>query len=259
MEPRPIRPSRLRLLACSLLVLSGPLAHAVTADELAAKNIEAHGGLDKIHAIQTLRFSGKLLVNRGAIELGYVEIIKRPQSIRYEAQLQGLTQVQAFDGSQAWQINPFQGRKDPEKLSADDAKGLGEDVADVLGPFVDYKERGNKLDYLGTEDVDGTAAHKLRVTRPNGDILFVYLDPDHYLEVRTLSRRIEHGVPNETVTDYGDYEKFNGVYLALAQESGPKGSTDRQKVLFDTVEVNAAIDDALFHFPAAPAGSTSSK
>ncbi|HEV7610582.1 MAG TPA: hypothetical protein VGO37_01755 [Steroidobacteraceae bacterium] len=233
-----------------LLVLVAPVALGYTAEELVAKNIEAKGGIEKLHAIESLRLAGRLTVNGGMLQLDYVTLIKRPRSVRYEAKLQGLTQVQAFDGSQAWQINPFLGRKDPEKLSADDAKGMGEDAADVVGTLVDYREKGYRLDSLGTEDVDGTEAYKLRVTRPNGDLIYVYLDPDYFLEIRTLSRRVEHGVPNETITDYGDYEKVNGVYVPLSQESGPKNSSDRQKVQFDTAEVNVAVDDAAFHFPA---------
>jgi hypothetical protein len=124
---------------------------------------------------------------------------------------------------------------------------------------VDYKAKGYTLDYLGTEDVDGTEAHKLRVTRPNGDVTYVYLDPDYFLEVRAVNRRIEHGVPNETVIDYGDYEKVNGVYFPFARESGPKGSTERRKVQFDKAEANVAADDALFHFPAAPASAASAR
>jgi hypothetical protein len=233
-----------------LMLLAAPVALGYTADELVAKNIDAKGGIEKLRAIESVRFSGKLVVNGGLLQLDYVALIKRPQFVRYEANLQGLTQVQAFDGAQAWQINPFLGRKDPEKLSADDAKGMGEDAADVIGALVDYKEKGHRLDYLGTEDVDGTEAHKLRVTRANGDVIYVYLDPDYFLEIRTLSRRIEHGVPNETITDYGDYEKVNGVYLPLSQETGPKGSSDRQKVQFETAEINVVKDDTVFHFPA---------
>lgn len=239
------------LSAPALTVLAVPAALGYTAEELAAKNVEAKGGSDKLHAIRSLRLSGKLLVNGGTLQLDYVTLIKAPRSVRYEAALQGMTQVQAFDGSQAWQINPFQGRKDPEKLSADDAKGMGEDAADFAGPLVDYQQKHYALDYLGTEDVDGTEAYKLRVTRPNGDLTYVYLDPDYFLEIRTSNRRIEHGVPNETVTDYGDYEKVDGVYLSFAQESGPKGSTDRQMLRFDKGEANVATDDALFQFPAA--------
>jgi hypothetical protein len=231
-------------------------AFAVTADELATKNVEAKGGIDKLHAIQALRLSGRMRVQSDTIELRFVTLVKQPGSIRYEASLQGLTQVQAYDGTQAWQINPFQGRKDPEKLSADDAKGLGEDAADFTGVLVDYKAKGYKLDLLGTEDIDGTDAFKLRVTRPNGDITVVYLDPDQFLEIRLVNRRIEHGVPVETVTDFGDYEKVEGVYLPFVQESGPKGSNERQKVQFEKAEANPSAPGNVFQFPAAHPGAT---
>jgi hypothetical protein len=225
------------------------MASGYTAEELATKNIAAKGGIDNIHAIKSLRLSGHMRVQQDTLELGFVTLVKQPGAVRYEATLQGLTQVQAFDGSQAWQINPFQGRKDPERLSADDAKGLGEDAADFAGPLVDYQAKGYKLDYLGREDIDGTDAYKLRVTRTNGDVTTVYLDPDYFLEIRTVNRRIEHGVPIETVVDYGDYEKVAGVFLPFSQESAIKGSNDRQKVQFDQGEANAAATDALFQFP----------
>src|SRR5260370_1406327 len=165
--------NQMHAVAAILMVLAAPVALGHTAEELAAKNVEARGGIDKLHAIESLRFSGKILVNGGTIELGYLALLKLPKSVRYEAALQGLTQVQAYDGTQARQINPFFGRKDPEKLSADDAKGMGEDAADFAGTLVDYKAKGYTLDYLGTEDVDGTQAHKLRVTRPNGDVTYL--------------------------------------------------------------------------------------
>jgi hypothetical protein len=239
----------MKRLAALLALIAAPAALAYNADELVAKNIEAKGGLDKLHALKTLRLSGRMRVQSDTLELGFVALIKQPGSVRYEASLQGLTQVQAYDGSQAWQINPFQGRKDPEKLSADDAKGLGEDAADFAGPLVDYKAKGYELAYIGREDIDGTDAYKLRIRRTNGDLTTVYLDPDYFLEIRTVNRRIEHGVPIETVIDYGDYEQVAGVYLPFSQESGLKGSGERQKVQFDTAEANIAADDGQFQFP----------
>lgn len=241
-----------RLTALALCLVAHA-AFAVTADELANKNIEAKGGAEKLHALHSVRLSGKMRIQNDTLELGVVTLVRSPDSVRYEATLQGLTEVQSFDGRQAWQINPFQGRKDPEKLSADDAKGLAEDAADFKGPLVDYSSKGYKLDYLGTEDIDGTEAHKLRVTRPNGDITTVYLDPDHFLEIRIINRRIEHGVPNETVTDLGDYEQVQGVYLPFAQESGRSGSTERQKVQYDTADANPDIPEDAFRLPAAAA------
>lgn len=241
----------MRRMSVLLLLAAAPAAFAYTAAELADKNVEARGGLERLGAIQSLRLEGTLRVQGDTVALGFVTLFKRPHFIRADATLQALTQVQAYDGTQAWQINPFQGRKDPERLSADDAKGLGEDAADFNGVLVNYQGKGYTLDYLGTEDVDGTEAHKLRVTRPNGDIAYVYLDPDAFLEIRTVNRRIEHGVPNETITDYADYEKVAGIYMPLALEFWTKGSSDHQKIQYDKAEANVATDDATFHFPAA--------
>ena len=222
-----------------------------TVDELVSKNIEAKGGADALHALQSLRLSGKLLVNEGQIELAYLQTKERPGELRTEATLQGMTQVEAYDGKEGWKISPFQGRKDPEKMSADDLKPLMED-AEVDGPLVDWKAKGSTVDYLGTEEVDGTLAHKLKVVRKNGDVSFVYLDPDRFLEIRILTGRVKHGAYEEVETDLGDYEKTAGVFVPTSIESGRKGDPDKQKILIDKVEANVPVDEATFHFPPAP-------
>jgi len=220
-----------------------------TADELVTKNIEAKGGADALRAIQSVRFTGKLLITQIQLELGFVQTKKRPGEVRNEASLQGMTQVQASDGKEGWQISPFRGRRDPEKISADDLKSLSED-AEIGGPLVDWKAKGSKVEYLGTEDVDGTGAHKLKVTRKNGDVSFVYLDPDAFLEIRVLTQRIEHGAQIEEEKDLGDYEKVNGVYFPFSIETGAKGDEEKAKITFDKAEANVALDDAVFRFPA---------
>src|SRR5438876_1351790 len=220
-----------------------------TIDELVSKNIEAKGGADALRALQSLRLSGKLLVNEGQIELAYLQTKERPGELRTEATLQGMTQVEAYDGKEGWKISPFQGRKDPEKMSADDLKPLMED-AEIDGPLVDWKAKGSTVDYLGTEEVDGTLAHKLKVVRKNGDLSFVYLDPDHFLEIRILTQRMRHGAYEEVETDLGDYEKTAGVFVPTSIDSGRKGAPDKQRIIIDKVEANVPVDDAKFHFPA---------
>ena len=223
----------------------------MTVDQLVAKNIEAKGGAEALHALQAVKLTGKSLVNQGQLELGYSETKKRPGAVRIEYSVQGMTAVQAYDGQDGWRISPFQGRKDPEKMSADDTKSLIEE-AEVDGPLVDWKEKGSKVEYLGTEDVDGTQAHKLKVSLKNGDTQYVFLDPDHFLEIRIVSQRTEHGSQVETETDLSDYEKVNGVYVPFSVESGPKGASDKQKTIVEKADGNVPVDDALFHFPTAP-------
>jgi hypothetical protein len=221
----------------------------LTVDELVAKNIEAKGGAAALHDLQTLRLSGKMLVQDGQIQYTYVQINKRLDEVRTEVSLQGMTQIEAYDGKEGWKVSPFFGRKDPERMSADDVKALIED-SEIDGALVDWQTKGSSVEYLGTEDVDGTPAHKLKVVRKNGDVSFVYLDPDHFLEIRILTERTRHGAQEEEETDLGDYEKAGGVFVPTSIESGRKGAPDKQRIIIDKVEANVPVDDAVFHFPA---------
>jgi len=241
-------PTKIALLA--VLLGLAARAGAFTADELAAKNIEARGGSTALAAVKSVRRSGQLLVNGGRFTLGMVETRQRPESIRDELTLQGLTQVESFDGKEGWKIDPFQGRKDPERTSPDDLKGLIED-AQIGGPLEDYKARGATLEYSGTEDIDGTAAHKLKLTQKNGDVQYVYLDPDYFLEIRIESQRSVRGVRQTTITELGEYEKVADVFWATAITSGRKGDSSPAKIIYDKVEVNIPLDAGYFSFPAA--------
>ena len=219
-----------------------------TVDELVAKNLEAKGGAAALEAIKTVRFEGRLLANQGQLELKFSETKERPGKVRTDAILQGMTLVNAYNGASGWKIFPIYGRKDPEKMSADESKSLVEE-AEIGGPLENWKAQGKTITYLGTEDVEGTPAHKLQVLRKNGDVSYVYLDPDHFLEIRVISRRLEQGAQVEIETDLGDYEKVNGVYFPFSQESGSKGSTDKQKTIIEKGEANVPVDDSIFEFP----------
>src|SRR5213083_398342 len=246
---------------CAALVVSEGFAQdksQPTVDELVAKNIEAKGGASAVHDLQTLRLTGKLLVQEGQIELAYLQIKKRPDEVRDEASLQGMTQIEAYDGKEGWRVSPFFGRKDPERMSADDVKALIED-SEIDGPLVDWQKKGSTVEYLGTEDVDGTPAHKLKVVRKNGDVSFVYLDPDHFLEIRIVTQRVRHGAHEEVETNLGDYEKAGGVFIPTSIEFGRKGAPDKQRIIIDKVEANVPVDDAVFHFPASKSFSVATR
>lgn len=245
-----LRPFAIALVSVSLIAspLGAQELKPITVDALVAKNIEAKGGADALRAVQSLRLQGKLLVNEGQLEFSFAQTKKNPGQVRTEMSLQGMTLVQAYDGSQGWKISPFGGRKDPEKMSADDAKSLIED-AEIDGPLVNWQAKGSTVEYLGPEDVDGTLAHKLKVVRKNGDVSYVYLDPDYFLEIRILTQRLEQGALVEIETDLGDYEKIAGAFFPFSIEAGPKGSPDKQKIIIEKAEANVPVEDGVFKFP----------
>ena len=244
---------RTRSLVLLMALVAAPAVQAVSVDELLAKNLEARGGAEKVAAIKTLKSEGKMLFG-GQFELALTQYQKAPESIRTEASLQGLTAVQAWDGKDAWQISPFQGRKDPEKMSGDDAKSFADD-APIAGALIGARERGSKIDYLGTEDVDGTGAHKLKVTLKNGDVEYVYLDPDHFLEIRTTAQRSVRGTQVVSVTDFGDYEEVAGVFFPFSMATENKADGSRQQITIEHAEANVPLEDSVFSFPATQKGA----
>jgi len=88
------------------------------------------------------------------------------------------------------------------------------------------------------------------VTLANGDVEYVYFDPDAFLVIRTLKQRTVRGVELREETDYSDYEKVNGTFVAFSTSSGNAGDTQRTKFTVDKADANASVDDATFAFPA---------
>jgi hypothetical protein len=224
-----------------------------TADELVAKNLQAKGGVDKIKEIKSVRMTGNF--DAGGFKATVGQLSKRPDKVKESFSLQGMTQVQAYDGSGGWQISPFSGRKDPETLGEDDVRGLSED-ADFDGPLVDAQAKGNKVEYLGHDQVDGDDAYKLKVTLKNGDIFYYYLDPDTYIEIQIEKQQFIRGSVRESVTVLGSYKPVNGVMYPFFIESGPKNNPDaRDKITVTKMEPNVPIEDSEFKMPAAPAAA----
>jgi len=236
-------------LSAALTVALAPALLAQTVDQVVAKSIEARGGMDKLKSVQTVRASGKMEFGPG-MEAPGTMLQKRPDMMRLDFTVQGLTVTQAYDGSSGWQVIPFTGKKDPELMTADDTKEAQE-TADIDGPLVDYKTKGNTVELLGKEKVEGTDAYKLKVTLKNGDVKTMYLDADSYLEIKEEGKRTVRGTDQETESSIADYREVNGLMFPFAMESGVKGSPQKQKLTIEKVELNVPVDDSVFKMPAA--------
>jgi photosystem II stability/assembly factor-like uncharacterized protein len=240
----------LTTIAIVMVMSLASASRAATVDEILAKNLSARGGEAKLREIKTLRLTGRVVFGgRGrSIEAPWGQVHKRPGMVRSEITLQGLTQIAAFDGREAWTISPFQGRMDAEKATDDDARSSAQQ-AELEGPLVGWRDKGHRIEYLGTEDTDGTPAIKLRVNRSDGDIQYVYLDPDSFLEVRITTVHKRRGVERITETDYGSYHQVGGVWLPFAIESGSQGGPRNNRILVERAELNVAAEDSWFRFP----------
>jgi hypothetical protein len=247
----------MRTLHALAALLMGSAAIPVSAQDahsLIAKNLEARGGAAALDAIQILSLEGRTIFP-GDFELTYKEARARNGGaplLRYDLSVQGLDLVQSYDGRGAWKINPFQGRKDAERMSADESRQLA-DAASIEGPLLASRTDGSKVQYLGRDDFDGTLAYKLKVTQKDGDEFVYWLDPDTFLEIKVDETRRIRGSQQTSETELGDYEKVAGVYFPMSVESWSQGSPNqRQRVIIASGTANGAVKADFFAEPRGP-------
>ncbi|HJZ13057.1 MAG TPA: hypothetical protein VJ521_12945, partial [Acidobacteriota bacterium] len=91
------------IFAVVLSMMISVYAAAQTAEEIVSKHIEAEGGLEKLKALESMKVTGKLTAH-GGMEAPFVVIKKRPDKVRMEFTMQGLTGVSAYDGKSGWSL-----------------------------------------------------------------------------------------------------------------------------------------------------------
>lgn len=238
-----IRTASLRLLLLALAVPA--LASAQTVEEVLDRHVAAKGGLDRWRAVRSLTVSGTLAAFS---ETGpFVTEWKRPDQYRTEQTLLGRKVIAATDGTAAWSVNPLTGAAEPTAVPEDAVKYVKRD-AEYESPLIDAKAKGNKVEFLGSSDVDGQPALKLDVTRKDGSKETWYLDPKTYLEIARFDRKFDMGRENERWTYYSDFRTVDGLVLPHhieEQFSIRFVATDVEKV-----QVNPEIDPARFKMPA---------
>jgi outer membrane lipoprotein-sorting protein len=218
-------------------------------DQVLAKHYEAIGGLDAWNAVKTAKMVGKMSAPQG-FEAPFTIMFKVPGKSRLEFTFQGMTGVQAVDGDVAWQIMPFMGKTEAEPMPEEQAKLMIEQ-ADFDGPLVNWEADGNTIEYEGMEEVEGTSAHKLKVTLANGDIRTYYLDADYFLPIKSTGNTTLQGQPQTFETIYGDYKEVGGMMLAHSIESKPQGAPAGQVITIESTEINVDIPDDQFVMPKA--------
>src|SRR3954464_14694317 len=101
----------MRMLLVAFLFLAGS-AHAVTLDELLAKNIAARGGAANVQKLRSLRLTERVVFSgggrfRGRIQMVWAQVQVSPGKIRSEVTRQELTAVQAWNGKEVRKLAPF--------------------------------------------------------------------------------------------------------------------------------------------------------
>ena len=193
-----------------LLVVFLTTVQAQTVDEIVGKFVTATGGAEKWKGLQTL-----VVISRSPA-FSFDLYWKKPNRIRIEVPVEvpepGLD-IRSFDGTTAWRLSALEGADKPRGMSESETLDLLE-MGDAYRELIDYKAKGYTVELQGKESVNNSPAHKLKVTKPSGASVFIYIDAKSFLEVqRVIHTRSPEGEDRTLVTMVSDYRPVGGLLL----------------------------------------------
>jgi hypothetical protein len=225
---------------------------ALTLETLLQKHIAAVGDVTKI---ESRRIKMRAL-GMTPFELPIMVEAKRPNLIRREVNIQGQFQITAYDGADAWMLDPFvPGGMKPNNVAPAELPALMEEAAfDGLlitaNTAHNARAKGYALRYLGVEMLDERPVHVVTVNFRESGESTIYLDAATFLETRRVQKRPVMGREMDIESFSSDYRRINGVNMPHRIEFAPKGVTPRMVMIIESAELNVPLERSRFTRPA---------
>lgn len=239
-------------LAAALQALAAPRAHAQPAaeglpavEDVLANHVRARGGLERLKAVQAIRLTGTMTGPAGE-SVPTTIVMQRPDRIRQEIQVQGETLVQAFDGTRGWTLNPMMGAA-PVTVPRAVAQRMAEQ-ADFDGPLVEPAGKGHRVEVVGLERVGDRPAVKLKLTRKSGELQWIWLDGERWLELKSEATVDQAGRRVRIESRNSEFRTVDGITTPHAVEVFADGQL-QQRIVVERVEFPREIDSRLFEPP----------
>jgi len=236
----------LRIISSIVLIAIFSSAFSQNVDKILKSHFKATGQ-DNIVKLKSQIMTGKTIVSSMGIEMPFVITISRPYKIRIESTYQGMKVVQTFNGEKGWMLAPMMGSNEPTELSDAELKVL-KSQGDLDGPLWNYQEKGNKVELVGEEDVNGSPAYDIQITTKDGDVMHQFIDKSSNLVVKVVMNQVINGTETEIENVLGDYKIIDGIAVPHSIDSKMNGQSIT-KVVIESVNFNKDVDPALFEKP----------
>jgi hypothetical protein len=203
----------------------------------------ALGGAENWARIESIRFEGMLRLPQGRVS--FTAFLKKPNYGKVVA-ITGLGQlaVNAYDGSDAWQIVPS---VSPAAVSMAPADRLNFTRDAVVGGHLLYPTLpGKVIELVDTRRVGENFCHDLRVTLPNGQQVHYLIDAISFEERQQVVVNASTG--EREVTTFTQMQKVDGISVPFSSITTIDGEF-MHEIESSTVQVNLGVMPWMFERP----------
>jgi hypothetical protein len=213
-------------------------AQAQTVDDVVNKYINALGGKEKLSSLKSVKLTGSMSIQGTDISLTITKL--HLKGMRMDISVMGTENYQIVTPDKGVSFMPVQGMASPTDMTEEQLKA-GQSQLDIQSSLMDYKEKGNTVELLGSEKIDGADNYKLKVTFKNGINSTYFIRQADYRLNKTISKRTINGEEMEIETTYSNYKQVDGFWFAFTVTSSVQGETN-----YDKIETNIPVDESIF-------------
>ncbi len=209
-----------------------------TADEIIDKYIAAIGGKENWKKITTLKMEGNVEVQ--GLEIPFTMQAVNGKGVRTDGEFQGNFFIDIITPTKGWSQNPMAGKATLQPLSEDELKEKVDEL-DIQGAFIDYKEKGSVVEFLGKDEEDGNDYFKIKLTTKNKNETTYFFDTKTFLVYKQETISKQQGQEMKMVVKSLDYQTVEGgVKMPFKLDQGQMVLAAKKFI------VNGAIDEKIF-------------
>ena len=236
----------LRVVMMAASVLSVVSLRAQTADEIINKYIDALGGKEKLASIKTVYTEYEMEV-MGQQAAGSTWVVNG-KGYKNVVDFAGQKIIQCFTDKGGWGVNPMMGQTTPEAMPAEQAQ-IGQGQMFVGGPLFNYAAKGNTVELIGKDTLNGKDAFKLKLKAREGGESIFWIDPATYYVLKTTVKSNVGGAEVETSVAFSNYKKNDFGYVMPANTEINMAQGFTLNITTKKTEINKEIDMKVFEMP----------
>ena len=218
------------------------------AKEIIAKAVEAHGGIDKLAAVENLviEANNTMITPGGPAAIQVTIHVLYPDKYRQDVKTPQGEFSLIYDGEAAYASSMMGTQPLPPEVATALKDSLFRDPIQLLEHLSQNKSA--QVQFAGSEEVDGTPASILVTEQPSGEMLKIYISEETNYIVKLVYRETEQGVTLNKENIYSDFRDVDGIKIAYSLKQNIDGNPyiDSHST---SVKLNTEIDESLFEKP----------
>ena len=234
-----------------LTAVAGRTGETLTAEQIVNRYVQARGGLEAWHKVQTMAWAGHIdSANTAATGTPFIMELQRPNMTHFELTVQGQKAARTFDGRRGWRVHQTSSGAPEVQDFTPEELGFAREAFGIDGPLMEHKANGVALALEGTGEVEGHKAYRLSLRYPSGTMHHVWIDAQTFLELRDdRDFKDALGKPGTVSIYYSQYHPFEGVQIPLVIETGLGPGRVADKMVIEKVAINPPLAAQLFAKP----------